>query len=265
MTKATYARNHLIVGLLTVLEDYSMTIMTGSVRAGRHISEATAESLHLDLWAGSKGGEAGLSGAFWNHKTTPNNRTPPTRPHLLIILKYSTNWQPNIQTDESMGTIFLPQHLITSLLKYRITGQQSRLNRLPILSLHCHLLLLFYEETPLVLPSPMFNFLCCTSGLFPFPMVVKQPRMISTLCPFFVSILFGSPTLFCCFIFCFLFLEWSLHSDKMAWCATCSTFPGHFCLFFRTDCLTVWTSTCRPLHHANLIATKTYSFSGSFH
>ena len=53
MTKATYKRKHLI-SLLTVSESESLTVMVGSMTAGRqagrqawHSIEAVAESLHI--------------------------------------------------------------------------------------------------------------------------------------------------------------------------------------------------------------------------
>lgn len=37
---------------------------------------------------------------FWNCKAIPSGTPPVTRPHLLVITKESTNWEPDIQICE---------------------------------------------------------------------------------------------------------------------------------------------------------------------
>jgi hypothetical protein len=48
-------------------------------------------------------------GLMWAFKTSipPNDTRPPARPHLLIPPKQLGNWEPKIQTFESLGTILI--------------------------------------------------------------------------------------------------------------------------------------------------------------
>ena len=93
-----------------------MTIMVDSLAAGRQTwCLSSSESAHPDLHTtGREGGGRGrgrekgeaevwLAWAFETSRLTPSDQLPLTRPHLLILLKQSTNWKPNIFKYKSLS------------------------------------------------------------------------------------------------------------------------------------------------------------------
>lgn len=79
----------------------SMTVMVGSMAAGRLFPGAVAKSSHLDLQVQSKENQLGVPWALETSKPAA------TRPHLLVLPKHSTSWGWNIQTYEPRGAILL--------------------------------------------------------------------------------------------------------------------------------------------------------------
>lgn len=69
-----------------------MTIMSGSMKEGRHGAGAVTESFHSDPQAGGRESGTRLGWAFETSKFNLNDTPPPSRPHLLTLPKQSTNW-----------------------------------------------------------------------------------------------------------------------------------------------------------------------------
>jgi hypothetical protein len=80
---ATLKRRHLIGGLVTVSEAWSLIIKAGSIAADRNGAGEVVESYIL-IYNQRK--NLGLVWAFKTSKPTPSDTFPPTRPHLLILL-----------------------------------------------------------------------------------------------------------------------------------------------------------------------------------
>lgn len=68
----------------------------------REVVVGTAESLHLQLQAGSRERKLGMVHGFEAWKPGPSDVFPPARPHLHLP---TTNDGPNIQTSESIGWV----------------------------------------------------------------------------------------------------------------------------------------------------------------
>lgn len=74
----------------------------GDGQADRHGSRSVAECLHMVHRQEAERARLGLAWAFETSKSISTDIILPTRPHLLIISKQFTNWEPNIQIHEPM-------------------------------------------------------------------------------------------------------------------------------------------------------------------
>lgn len=112
ITKGTYKRKYLIIGLLTVSEDLSMIILKGGMTAGRQAwCWAATESSHLmrGRGRGGRGGEGETeTGPVWAFDTSKptSSDTALTGPHLYIASPPSPS-QITQLTEGPMGSIII--------------------------------------------------------------------------------------------------------------------------------------------------------------
>ena len=72
--------------LWAYLEGWSMTIIPGSVAAGRH-AWCWSNSWELTSWFTDKESKTGPGLGFWNLQAHPNDMPPPMSPYFLILAK----------------------------------------------------------------------------------------------------------------------------------------------------------------------------------
>lgn len=105
MTKVTYKRKH-VVGHSTFRGWESMTIIAGSMTAGRHGAGAGAELSHLETQPQRERAHCAM--LLKPQKAVPHGTAPSKRSHFLVLPKNnSTNLGRSIQACEPLQANFI--------------------------------------------------------------------------------------------------------------------------------------------------------------
>lgn len=109
MAKSAYKMKHLTEGFLTVSEG-QFTVITVESSGGGLAGIALERQLRAYILIRRRGRDR-RRGREWCVHVFRNLKAylslPPIRPHLLIISKQFTNWDPNFQVYEPIGAIFI--------------------------------------------------------------------------------------------------------------------------------------------------------------